>query len=431
MRLVFTHADAATFADYRERFIRRAVDAAAPGAAPDPGALRLVLDYKYGEPERGGNGLLARWHTGDVAALFMDWRWRRGGPGAPAAADVAAALGAWWSFLRGEGWLDPYCTHVDGLRATADAFAAACREPLGSPALFSGPGRDGLRSRAARLPSAAELAEAIRAAPAFRGDDDEPGAAAATGRAAGWSPRGAAGLWRDFYAAISEDLPDRLHTAGGDTFAREYGRTPGAFVDGVLSALFAERRPAGIAVIAGALASGDGPGSGGPAGTGAWASPAVAVQVVLADLERLGAVVRGGWETGASPCGEAAFGLTPLGEWAAYERLTAAGRTPRTFDALLAEPAEVVVERAASGSPGAAADLGTWVLARGAEAALHELAAVARRTDDRLHRWVVHTVAARYPHAAAPAFDASADVPGSTDRVPLRPSAACSRRGGR
>ncbi|ASU85161.1 hypothetical protein CDO52_22320 [Nocardiopsis gilva YIM 90087] len=378
----------------------------------------MVLDYKYGEPDAGGDGLLARWHTWDIAALFMDWVWRRGGTAPPTAEEVGTAIRVWWSMLAEQGWLDPRCSHVDDLRTAVDAFAVSCRAAFGQPVLFAGPGRNGYRKRAARLPTAAKLAEAIRAVPAFRRDEDGDGARPARDRAfeaSPWVPRAAMQLWREFYEAISEDLPERLYLADQETFEKEYGVPPDAFVEGVLSVLFSERRPVAIPFIARSLLradeQADEPDERWDDTSDESAARLMAIHVVLDDLERLGAIARSEPEPGGCPEAGVVFGLTSVGEWAAYERLTAAGQPLRTFNALMAEEAEVLVERAAGGAPGTAADLDAWIAARGTKRAMRDLVDVARRTDDCLHRALVGSVTTRHPHAAAAAYERLTDDP--------------------
>lgn len=475
MRLVFTNADQDTFDEYRSRFAARVRER---GGTVSPSVLKTVLDFKFGEPDAGGDGLLARWHRSDVAALLLDWLPRLGGARLPEEEAVRAALVGWFGFLTEQEWWDPRSDTVAELLAivgeVAEGYERAAKNraehhiasymtevmvdndidvqdpdqvadferrvdsgeiPVdfellsgladGSidapPSFLAGSGRFGSAWRAPVLLEGAELDAAITAAPGFSelkeeldaldGMYDE--AAEAAGTAAKAAENDPVALWDFGFESIADDLLDEFDL-DDDGFDEGFDADPEDIVEHVLTILFMERVPMPeslvgelVADMSGALDNGEPT----PEQSGRFDR---AARFVLGELRRLGAVAREEQGQDAEAAGGPVLTLTPLGEWAAYRELTDAGYAIRTFDELMAESAEVLVERGASGEPGGDLDLEAWIEARDTETAVRELVAVATRTDDCTHRATVSAATAERALLARPVYeellgDSSAD----------------------
>ncbi|MFD0776874.1 hypothetical protein ACFQZ2_23310, partial [Streptomonospora algeriensis] len=98
--------------------------------------------------------------------------------------------------------------------------------------------------------------------------------------------------------------------------------------------------------------------------------------------------------------------LTPLGWWLWFALLAWSGVRPLTRTELMAEDAEVLIERAADGDPFGERELRQWIEARGPAAALPELVEVYRRSDDCVHRALVNGVTSGYALQARTCYEA-------------------------
>ncbi|MBX9391395.1 hypothetical protein, partial [Streptomonospora nanhaiensis] len=120
----------------------------------------------------------------------------------------------------------------------------------------------------------------------------------------------------------------------------------------------------------------------------------------LAELTALGAVAE------AQAAGGPHAVLTGVGRWLWYALLCAGGVRPRPLAELMAEDAEVVVDRAASGAPSGEDELRRWIAARGAPEAMRALVALYRRSDDCVHRSVARAATAAHALEARPYYEA-------------------------
>ncbi|GAA3753681.1 hypothetical protein HDA32_004432 [Spinactinospora alkalitolerans] len=458
MRLVFTNAAEEAFDAYRERFVARAVDhARRERTEVSRLALEEVLDYKYGEPDAGGDGLVARWHAADVASLLLDWIPRAGGK-PPAFEEVSTALRTWWALLSEEGWLDPRSDAPDALAAAIEEFADGHRYAMEHPAehriaafmqrtmaefgvdvsdpeqvaefearvdsgeipmdldlladiaagdvapppsLLAGPGRYGYTWRAPRLPEGEELAAAIERAPAIA---DERAAAPEERK----DPEE---LWLEAYDGVPERLAARLGLEDEACY-EAFGAEPDTLLEFVVTALFMERLALPASLITEITAAmGDLFEEDRPLTESESRRFGEAVAFLLDELERLGAVERETSGEDARRAGEPVIRLTALGEWAGFEELSVAGYAIRTFDELMGENAEVLVERAATGEPFTDADLDSWIAERDTAQAMRELIEVARRTDDCTHRAAVRAATAEHALVARPFYEGLRDHP--------------------
>lgn len=454
MRLVFTNADQETFDRYRSLFVTRVVDhARRERIEVSRWALETILDFKYGEPDLGGDGLLARWHGSDVAALLLDWLPREDMAAPLRVEEVRSSLLAWVEFLRARGWYDPRSDEPGELVETLDTLADAYRQAVANPAehrvsLFlqhsmveagydpedpdqvaefeaevesggvsldeelmaaiasgeeeaplsplSGPGRTGYTWRAPRLLEGAALAEAIEATPTMlrlreQGDDA--------------LPEDSVEAWLLAYEALGEALAERLGL-DEDDFYEAFGSEADEFVASIVTTLFIERLPLPGTLVSEVVAEmGDPLEEDRPLTDEESEQFDRAVGLVLGELEGLGAVARETTGEEAELAGEPVFRLTPLGEWIGFDELVLDDYTIRTFDELMAEDAEVLVERAAAGEPFSDVDLDEWIGQRGTERAMRELVEVARRTDDCTHRGTVRAVTAEHPQEARPVYE--------------------------
>lgn len=459
MRLVFTNADQDTFDEYRALFTRRTLDyGSGRGLRVPRRALELLLDFKYGAPDEGGDGLLARWCGADVVSLLLDWIPRERGANAVTAADVRAALDAWLGLLNEEDLLDPRCAPRAELLGTVDQVAAAYQHAVAHPSehrvasymhrlmddlgydvddagdvaefearvesgdidvdmdfvaavasgeeegpksLLAGPGRAGYTWRAPRLLDEDALDAAIEAAPTI---------ARLRAQAPGELPEDPVEAWVAAFDAVGDALAERLRV-DGDGFADFFGLVPDEFTTAVLTSLFIERLALPVSALVAAVAElGDRSDGTSPLPDREADRFSTAVGLVLDELVRLGAVEPEVSE-GADPVGEPLYQLTPLGEWAGLEELVLEDYTLRDFDELMAETAEVLVERAAAGEALSETDLDSWIAARDTGTALRELVEVARRTDDSTHRAVVRAATAEHAPAARAAYEELRDDP--------------------
>ncbi|PSK92319.1 hypothetical protein CLV63_11878 [Murinocardiopsis flavida] len=470
MRLVFTNADQDTFDEYRSRFAARVRER---GGSVSPSVLKTVLDYKFGEPDAGGDGQLAQWHRGDVAALLLDWLPRLGGADLPSEDAVRTALEAWFGLLTEQEWWDPRSDSVAELLAVIGEVAEGYQRAAANraehhiasymtevmvdndidiedpeqvadferrvdageidvdfallsgladgsieppPSFLSGAGRFGASWRAPVLLEGAALDAAITAAPGyaalkeeFDALDDMYDDVAADADA---DPR--AGdpvlVWDFGFESIADDLLD-ITELDEDGFDEAFDADPEDVVEQVLMVLFMERLPMPENLVGELVADMCGALDDSAPATGQVALFDRAAGFVLGELRRHGAVVREEHGQDADAAGGPVVSLTPLGEWAAYRELTDAGYDIRTFDELMAESAEVLVERAASGEPGGDLDLEAWIEARDIESAVRELTAVAVRTDDSTHRATVSAATAERALLARPVYEELLEVP--------------------
>ncbi|GLU47689.1 hypothetical protein [Nocardiopsis ansamitocini] len=458
MRLVFTNADQDTFDEYRALFIPRVLDYGRKrGLNVSRRALELLLDFKYGAPDKGGDGLLARWSTADVVSLLLDWLPAESGRSAVRTAEVRTALDSWLGFLNEEDLLDRRSDAREDLLGMVDRLADAYQHAIDDPAehrvaaymhcvmddlgfeiddpeqiadfeakveagaiavdddlvaaiaageeegpksLLAGPGRAGYTWRAPRLLEDAELDAAITAAPTIvRLRELAPEEL----------PEDAAEAWLMAYDAVGEALAERLNL-DEDGFEAYFGLASDEFTGSVLTSLFIERLALPASIVVEMVAElGDQLDDEFRMSPKQEAKFTEAVGLVLTELERLGAVEGATSGEDAELAGEPVYRLTPLGEWAGLEELTAEDYTIRDFDELMGESAEVLVERAAAGEALSETDLDSWIAERDEEAAMRELVEVARRTDDSTHRAAVRAVTAEHPSAAHPVYEALRD----------------------
>ncbi|KUP98407.1 hypothetical protein AC529_01475 [Thermobifida cellulosilytica TB100] len=460
MRVVFTNADPDTFAEHRDRFVRRVLGhGRGRGARVPRRALEELLDFKYGEFNEGGDGLLARWQVDDVAALMLHWL-PEGGRPAPRVAEVRAALDAWLRFLDDRGLLDrrsdPRAELLDAVDELAEPYRKAVADPaehrvgaylhrlmtelgydvddpdqvaefeertesgeiplddeiltavaegeaVGLKPLLAGPGRAGYSWQAPRLPSDSEREAAIEAAPAV---------ARLRARSEGGLPEDPDEVWETAFAEVSGTVAAALDL-DEESFADVFGLAPDEFAVAPLTALFIESAPLSVALLVETVAVlGERIGLGGTLDDVEQARFTTAVGLVLGELEKLGAVEQEPSGEDADPLDEPAYRLTPLGVAKAFDELTFEGYRIREFDELMAEDAEVLLERAATGKTFGEADLDAWIAARGPAAAVRELVAVARRTDDCTHRAAVRAVTAERAAEARPVYEELRDDPG-------------------
>ncbi|MDA8372017.1 MAG: hypothetical protein M0026_19425 [Nocardiopsaceae bacterium] len=470
MRLVFTNAGEEVFDDYRQRFTRAlAAWAKDTGAAVSDAVIAAILDYKFGEPTVGGDGLIARWTTFDVASLLLNWMPRR----VPLeAADIDATpqtLSAWWSFLGDRGWLDPRSDSADELFATVEKLAESYREAMADPlqndiamymqtvlqahgvdqtdpeavrdfedsmnsgeieldretlgaitrgeledppSPFEGHGRHGYSMPAPVLPDEDELAAAIAASPVVA-DLCAAGEADPSG-----GPEPLEAAWWEQFESLQDTLPAQ---AGGTAeFEEAYGTTADAVISGVLTALALGRELGTLASIAAQLIATDTDAEDDIAVPPDLAPFVELTETVLDELAALGAVATESWdEEPQAFTGERRAVLTPLGWWLWFEDLTLDDLRLRTHGELMAEDAEVLVERAGSEDPFGERELEEWILARGTGQAMRELVEVYRRSDDCIHRSVVSAVTAEYALEARTAYEELRSDPvfGSRARV--------------
>lgn len=457
MRLVFTNADEDVFEEYQERFLREVLEwARKRGTAVSEPVLAAVLDYKYGEPADGGNGLLARWTAADVARLLLNWMPHRETLSEDDIEQTPASLRAWWDFLAERDWLDERSDSVEELAQAADEVDVAYRDAMDDPithdiamymqlvmaahgvdttdsdaveefeaktdsgeievdaetlsaiaqgeeedppSLLEGPGRLGYCLPAPALPGKAERAAAIEATavlPDLRAADGDPSA----------DPEELA--WQYF-----EETPERLPRLLGDygEFEDVFGADPEEAFQAVLTAL-CHGREEGIAVSAVAsILAADVDEHGHlvpPADLERFTELATCVLSMLTDLAAVTLEPQELDTEGAEDERKAVF--TPLGWWLWFELLTADGLELRTFEELMAEDAEVLVDRACAEASGEA-ELEQWIAARGTEEAMRGLVAVYRRTDDCVHRSIIRSVTADHPLQARPFFEQLRDDP--------------------
>ncbi|RCV58155.1 hypothetical protein DEF23_02155 [Marinitenerispora sediminis] len=460
MRLVFTNADQDTFDEYRSLFITRTLaHCRAQGTTVPRAALEILLDFKYGEPDEGGDGLLARWNEDDVAALLLGWLPEEAVQTPPPLRDLRAALDAWYGFLQANGWLDPRSDGRDALLATMDELADAYRQAVDNPeqhriakylqralldsdvdvddpeqladfeagidagdlpvdeetlagiaegsieapkAPVDGIGRVGYVWRAPRLLEGDELAAAMEAAPTLarlrRESPDE-------------LSKDSEEAWLQAYDAVGPAIAEGLGLDAG-SFEDAFGLDPEEFVVAAVTVLFTERPPLPAPVVlelvaeaAGALDDDE------PLTDDLTDRFGPLVDTVIAELEKLGVLERDAACEEAEDAGEPVLRLTPLGEWIGYEELSADDYVIRTFEELMAENAEVLVERAASGQPSADVDLDDWIESRDTATAVRELVEVARRTDDCGHRFVVACATREHAAAARPVYESLREDP--------------------
>ncbi len=459
MRVVFTNADPDTFEEYRDRFVRRVIGhGREQGLRVPRRALEELLDFKYGGLNEGGDGLLARWHVGDVAALMLHWL-PSGGPPALRVADVRAALDAWLRFLDDRGLLDARSDPRPELLDAVDQLTAPYREALADPAghrvgaylhrlmtdlgydvddpdqvaeferrvdsgelplddefltavaqgeavglkpLLAGPGRAGYSWRAPRLPSDSELETAIEASPAIvrlraQGGDD--------------LPEDPIEAWETAFSALGAAVTEALGL-DGESFLDTFGLAPDEFAVTILTSLFIEDPALPVSLLVETVAVlGEQIDLGEALDDAAQARFTTAVRMVLGELESLGAVEQAPPGEDADPLDEPVYRLTPLGVSEAFEELSFEGYVIREFDELMAEDAEVLLERAATGKTFGEADLDAWIAERGPRTAVRELVAVARRTDDCTHRAAVRAVTAERAADARPVYEELRDDP--------------------
>ncbi|WP_133743104.1 hypothetical protein [Actinorugispora endophytica] len=457
---MFTNADQDTFDEYRALFIPRVLHyGRTRGLGVSRRALELILDYKYGAPDEGGDGLLARWHGADVVSLMLDWLPREGGQTPPGVADVRATLDAWLGFLNEEDLLDERSEPRSELLGVVDRLAEAYRHAVANPAehriaaymhrlmddlgydvddaddvaefesevesggiavdedlvaaiasgeeegpksLFAGPGRAGYTWRAPRLLADDELDAAIEAAPTI---------VRLRAQAPDELAEDSAEAWDTAFEAVGDALAERLEL-DEDAFTDFFGLAPDEFTASVLTSLFIERLALPVSLVVEMVAElGDRLDVDSPLTGVEEARFTTAVGLVLDELEKLGAVEREAPEEEAGPVAEPEYRLTPLGEWAGYEELVIEDYTIRDFDELMDETAEVLVERAAAGEAFSETDLDAWISARDAETALRELVEVARRTDDSTHRAAVRAVTSEHSAAARAVYEDLRDDP--------------------
>ncbi|MEY9210624.1 hypothetical protein NI17_014465 [Thermobifida halotolerans] len=461
MRLVFTNADPDTFDEYRGRFVRRVLDHGREQDLRVPRrALEELLDFKYGGLNEGGDGLLARWHVADVAALMLHWLPNRGGRPPLQAADVRAALDAWLRFLDDRGLLDERSDSPEELLAVAASLADPYREAIANPAehrvgaylhrlmddlgydvddpeqvaefedrvadgeipvdeellaavaegeavglkpLVAGPGRAGYTWQAPRLLSDSEMDAAIEAAPTI---------ARLRAQAPDELPKDSAEAWGVAFAAVGDAVAETMDL-DEDSFVDAFGLDPDEFAVAILTSLFIEDTALPVSLLVETVAVlGEWIDLGGALPDAEQARFTTAVGLVLGELEKLGAVEREEPDADADPLDEPVYRLTPLGTTEAFGELSYEGYLIREFDELMAEDAEVLLERAAAGKTFGETDLDAWISARGAGTAMRELVAVARRTDDCTHRAAVRAVTAEHAPAARPAYEELRDDPG-------------------
>ncbi|MDA0563108.1 hypothetical protein LG943_02005 [Streptomonospora sp. S1-112] len=434
MRLVFSNADEDTLDRYRELLPRSAAAwARAAGAPVATRVLAAVVGYKLGEPRAGGDGLVARWSAADAPAL-RHWLATREDLSPADTAAVPRALTTWWSFLADRGWTDPRSLPLDRfLAAYAAAHAAAppprrpdyrCgsapapasarpgigeRAPAAPPRGATRRGAPGLtfaafaaaRSGARPAPAApaagwGRLGATLPAVPLPGPEAFTAGVLAAPAVAAASGTRGVAAAL-DLWWARFTDLRRRVAACVGPRAAEP-------LVGAVLTALCLGRdlgTPMPVVAHMAAAA---------PEVRAAEPRPAADLAAraadVLTELTALGAVAESAGAGGRHAV------LTDVGRWLWYALLCAGGVRPRSHAELMAEDAEVVVDRAAAGDPCGAEELRRWIAARGAPDAMRALVALYRRSDDCVHRSVARAATAAHPLAARPCYEALRDDPG-------------------
>ncbi|GAA1769328.1 hypothetical protein [Streptomonospora arabica] len=460
MRLVFSNADEETLDRYRDLLPRAAASWAAGQPVPPVSrrALGAVTGYKLGEPGCGGDGLVARWTAADVFTLLRHWVPTREALPATDVRAVPGALRTWWAFLDRHGWLDPRSARLANLEQAVEdaaprlsgadgtdgrehdaarphagaspgaappaedaapglgfaAFAAAARgEGDGAlpPRPRGGWGRLGYSLPPAALPTAEELVAAVAAAPVC-----------ADPRTANGSPAAGELLerWWSGFAAVRGAAAERLRRVGAADGADQDAAD--ALIGAVLTALSLGRErgaPTPLAPRMAADLAADARLSGAPAavrrptgpshGPPDAAGPAEAAEPLLVELEHLGAVAHEASDTGGvrrTTAGRhTSTVLTPLGRWLWFALLVCNGVRPLTRAELMAEDAEVLIDRAASGDPFAERELQEWIAARGPARALPELVEVYRRSDDCVHRSLANRLTSAYALQARSCYE--------------------------
>ncbi|MDT0302433.1 hypothetical protein [Streptomonospora wellingtoniae] len=447
MRLVFSNADEETLD--RDLLPRAAASWAAGQPVPPVSrrALRAVTGYKLGEPGCGGDGLVARWTAADVWTLLRHWVPAREALPAAEARAVPGALRTWWAFLDRNGWLDPRSAHLANLEQAVEdaarmtgaprrvghptedtrglgfaAFAAAARGDADGalpPRPPGGWGRLGCSLPPAELPAAEELAEAVAAAPVCADARTGCGDPAAGELLEHW--------WSGF-TAVRGAAADRLRRAGAADGADRDAAD--ALIGAVLTALslgrergaptpLVPRMAAGLAADLAAAVRSRGPTAAMRRPTGSFrdstpeaagpAGAAAAAEPLLAELEHLGAVAHGvsdaGGVGGTTAARHTSTVPTPLGRWLWFALLAWHGVRPLTCGELMAEDAEVLIDRASSGDPFTERELREWITARGPARALPELVEVYRRSDDCVHRSLANRMTSAYALQARSCYE--------------------------
>ncbi|WP_157036192.1 hypothetical protein [Streptomonospora alba] len=460
MRLVFSNADEETIDRYRDLLPRAAASWAArrPGAPVSRRALGAVAGYKLGEAVCGGDGLVARWTPADVRELLGHWVPTREALPATDSRAVPGALRTWWAFLVERGWLDPRsapvtdfeqalldaaphhasppagvaCCETDpaarggtaGVAASVGggaepappaaaprrglgfaAVAAAVRRGRDAPLPASPPtvrGRHGRSLPPAALPTARELADAVAAAPVCAGrPGDRPRPA----------PDDALERWWSRFTGVRRSAAGRLLGAEPTACGPEQEPAADALIAAVLTALSLGRERGAAASLAPRMAAHlfGSPVAAPPATGAAAVEPSASAAGIIAaahplldELAELGALVR--VPDPVSGAQRHAV-LTPLGWWLWFALLTCGGVRPITRAELMAEDAEVLIDRAAGGDPFGERELRQWIEARGPAAALPDLVEVYRRSDDCVHRTLVKTVTSSYALQARAGYE--------------------------